>query len=186
MSFYSVALFLHIVGVLGLFVTLGLEWASLVYLRRATTAEQAREWLSVFGLLRRMGPTSLVTTLLPGLYMAATVWGWVAWIGVALAAMLLLPVFGARNGSRMAAIGQTAATESGLLSPTIRQRLRDPFLWTSVQLRATILLGIVFLMTVKPDLIGSLLTIGAAVILGLVSVLPAWGRVRLQEIREEN
>jgi hypothetical protein len=178
MTLYSIALFLHIVGALGLFVALGLEWTGLRQLRHATTAEQAREWLGVAGLVRRVGPASLVAILLPGLYMTATTWGGQAWIGIGLAAMLLLGALGALNGRRLAAIGHAAATECGDLSPVLRQRLRDPLLWTSVQTRAAIGVGIVFLMTVKPDLGGSLLTIGAAVVLGLASTLPSRALVR--------
>jgi hypothetical protein len=75
--------------------------------------------------------------------------------------------------------------ESRPLSPTFRQQLGDPLLWTSIQTRAAIALGIVFLMTVKPGLGEALLTIGLALVLGLALALPAWGRVRLQAAREE-
>jgi hypothetical protein len=187
MTFYSFALFLHIVGALGLFIALGLEWTSLLYLRRATTIEQVHQWLLVFALLRRIYPASWAAILLPGIYMIATVWGGVAWVGVALVAMVLLPVLGAAlTGRRMVAIGPAVAVERGSVSLALRQRLRDPLLWASIQVRAAIALGIVFLMTVKPDLAGALLTIGTAVVLGLASALPAWGRVQLQEAREEN
>ncbi len=181
MTFNSVALFLHIVGALGLFVALGLEWISLLYLRRVTTTEQAREWLSAFGLLRWVGSTSLGLILLTGFYMTATTWGGVAWIGIALAAMILLAALGAAlTGPRMAAVGRAVVAESGALSLAFRQRLHDPLLWASIQTRVAIALGIVFLMTVKPGLGGALLTIGVAVVLGLASALPAWSRVRLQ------
>jgi hypothetical protein len=181
MTFYSIALFLHIVGALGLFVALGLELLSLLYLRRATTTEQAREWLSAYGLLRWVGPISMGTILLPGFYMMATTWGGVAWIGIALAATILLAVIGALTGSRMAAIGRAVPTESGSLSPAFRQRLHDPFLLVSTQTRVAIALGIVFLMTVKPGLGGTLLTIGVAIILGLASTWPMWSRGRTKE-----
>ncbi|MBI1878940.1 MAG: hypothetical protein HYR94_12105 [Chloroflexi bacterium] len=187
MTFYSFALFLHIVGALGLFIALGLEWTSLWYLRRATTAEQVNQWLLVFALLRRIYPISWAAILLPGFYMTATVWGRAAWIGIAFAAIFLLPILGAViSGRRMAAIGPAVATERGSVSPGLRQRLRDPLLWASIQTRVAIALGIVFLMTVKPGLGGALLTIGLAVVLGFASALPAWGRVRLEEAREEN
>ena len=187
MTFYSFALFLHIVGALGLFMALGLEWTSLWYLRRATTAEQVNQWFLIFALLRRIYPVSWAAILLPGFYMTATVWGGVAWISIAFAGIILIVVLGvALTGRRMAAIGPAVAAERGSLSPTLRQRLHDPLLWTSIQTRAAIALGIVFLMTVKPGLDGALLTIGVAVVLGLASALPAWRRVRLQEAREEN
>ncbi len=45
MTFYSIALFLHIVGALGLSVALGLEWVSLFKLRRLANFEEARGWV---------------------------------------------------------------------------------------------------------------------------------------------
>ena len=178
-SVYSIALFLHIVGALGLFAALGLEWASLSYLRRAATVEQARDWLSMFNLQRRIYPLSWLSILIPGFYMAATAWRATAWVPTALGAVVLLAVLGAAlTGRRMASIGQSVAAENGPISSTLRQRLDDPLLRASLRIRTAIALGIVFLMSVKPDLLGSLLTIGVAGILGLVFSLPARGRDR--------
>jgi hypothetical protein len=172
MTIYSIALFLHIVGTLGLFIALGLEWTSLLYLRRASMIEPAREWLNAFSSLRRVTLTSLGIILLSGFYMMHTTWGGVAWISIALAAMILIGALGAFNLRRMAAIERAAAAESGALSSAFRQRLYNPLLWTTIQIRVAIVLGIVFLMTVKPGLEGALWTIGVAVILGLASARP--------------
>ena len=181
-SLYSVALFLHIVGALGLFVALGLEWTSLLYLRRAATADQAREWLKLFTSLRRLYPISWLAILIPGFYMAATAWRVTAWVPTALGAVVLLAVLGATlTGRRMGTIGQSVAAESGPISSTLRQRLDDPLLWASLRLRTAIALGIVFLMTVKPDLLGSLLTIGVAGVFGFAFSLPVLGRGREKE-----
>ena len=51
-----------------------------------------------------------------------------------------------------------------------------------MQTRVAIALGLVFLKTAKPDLTGSLLTIGVAIVLGLASALPM---VRTERPREE-
>ena len=178
-SLYSIALFLHIAGALGLFVGLGLEWASLAYLRRAATVEQAREWLSMFSAQRRLYPISWLAILIPGFYMAATAWRATAWIPTALGAVVLLVVLGAvLTGRRMAHIGQSVSAESGPVASTLRHRLDGPLLWASLRIRTAIALGIVFLMTVKPDLLGSLLTIGVAGVLGLAFSLPVLGRGR--------
>jgi hypothetical protein len=178
-SIYSIALFLHILGALGLFVTLCLEWASLSYLRRAATVEQARDWLSMFNAQRRIYPLSWLAILIPGFYMVATAWRGTAWVPVALGAVVLLIVIGvAFNRRRMAPIGQSVAAESGPISAALRQRLDDPTQWASLWIRTAITLGIVFLMSVKPDLLGSLLTIGVAIVLGLAFSLPVLGRSR--------
>lgn len=179
MTSYSIALFLHIVGALGLFVALGLEWVGMVYLGRASTAEQAREWLGVRGWVIRLGPASMALILLSGFYLMATSWGLKGWIVVALASLVLIAILGATlTGLRLGPIERAAAAERGQMSPALRQRLGDPLLWTSITTRTAIALGIVFLMTIKPDLVGSSITIGIAVVLGLASALPVWRRDR--------
>ncbi len=100
---------------------------------------------------------------------------------VTLAALALMISLGmVITRKRMAAIGRTVNMERGPLSPALDHVLRDPLLSISIQTRVAMALGIVFLMTVKPGLIGSLLTIGVATVLGLVSALPVLGRERTQ------
>ena len=182
MSRYSIALFLHIVGALGLFAALGLEWTSLRQLRRATTVEQVRAWFDVLGLVRRIGPASLAAILLPGFYLMAAAWGWTGWIVVALAGMGLLAALGALNGVPLAALGRELTMHQGALAAPVRERLQHPRFVASIQTRVALVLGIVFLMTVKPDLGGALLTIGVAVVLGLGASVPAWRRERARRI----
>ncbi len=106
-------------------------------------------------------------------YMMVRAWGGVAWIMVTLGAIFLLMILGmVVTRRRMVAIGQMVITERGELSHRVHQMLQDPLLWLSIQLRVGIAFGIVFLMTVKPDLGASLLTIGVATILGFVPSLP--------------
>lgn len=180
MTIYTAALFLHVMGALGLFVALGLEVTGLHHLRRAATGEEARERIRALAVLPRLYIPSMLAILLPGLYMTATVWGWrVGWTPVALVALVLLAALGAAlTGTRMPALGRSTAAASGPLSPDLRQRLRDPLPWTSIQMRTAIAVGIVFLMTVKPPLEGALLTIGVAAVLGLAASVPLWGRDR--------
>src|SRR5262249_52318321 len=99
MSAYSIALFLHIVGALGFFAALGIEWMTMTQLRKAATAEQIREWLNAAGGFRRVGMISMLTLLLAGIYMMATVWGGIPWLLVALADIVLLMVVMGRISS---------------------------------------------------------------------------------------
>jgi hypothetical protein len=179
MNFYPYALFLHIAGASGLFVTLGLEWAGMSSLRRVATAEQAREWLKLLASLRRLYPIVWLTILIPGFYMAALAWRGVAWITIALAAIVVLVILGTGLGRRrMASIVQAIAAEGGTLSSSLRQRLNDPVLWASLWIRTAIALGIVFLMAVKPGMLGSLLTMGVAILLGVAFSLSGLNRGR--------
>ncbi len=182
MNAYSIALFLHIVGALGFFVALGLEWTGLWQIRSAMTPQQVGGWMGILKSVRRVGFASMLTTVISGFYMMVTGWGGEAWIIVTVGSLVLVIVLAqVVTAPRMAAIGQALATEKGPLSQTFYSLANHPLLWISIQTRVAIALGIVFLKTAQPDLGGSLLTIGVAIVLGLASALPTLRRERVQE-----
>ena len=182
MNDYSITLFLHIVGALGFFVALGLEWTGLLQIRSATLPEQVRAWMGILKSARGVGFVSMLTTVISGIYMMVKVWGGVAWIFVSLGALALVIVLSvALTGPRMAAIGRALAAEKVPLSQAFYSLANHPLLWISIQTRVAIALGIVFLMTVKPGLGGSLLTIGVATLLGLALSMPMKRREQVQE-----
>ncbi len=182
MNAYSIALFLHIVGAVGFFVALGLEWTGLWQIRSAMTPQQVRGWMGILKSVRKVGFASMLTAVISGFYMMATVWGGVAWLYVSLGALVLvIGLSVALTGPRMAAIGRALANEKVALSPTFYRLANNPLLWISIQTRVAIALGIVFLKTAKPDLGGSLITIGVAIALGLASALPVARQERAQE-----
>lgn len=179
MNYYLIVKLIHIIGALGFFMALGTEWLSLSYARNATTSEQVRERLQISRSAQRLGPFSMLTILITGIYMMATVWHRVGWLLVALGALILIVVLGAAlTRPRMAAVGQTLATEKGPVSSSLQRLLNNSLLWLSLRTRVSIALGIVFLMTLKPELLGSLITITVAIVLGLVFSLPASNRNR--------
>ncbi len=182
MNAYSIALFLHIVGAVGFFVALGLEWTGLGQIRSAIRLDQIGAWMGILKSASRVGFASMLTAVVSGIYMMVTYWGGVAWLFVSLVALVLVIVLSlALTAPRMAAIGQALATEKGAVSKTLHSLANHPLLWISVQTRIAIALGIVFLKIARPDLGGSLLTIGIAIVLGFVSALPMPRRERAQE-----
>ena len=176
MTLYSAALFLHIVGALLLFTALSLEGVGLRQMRRASTPEQVRDAAGIAGLARMVGPASLVGIAVPGLYMTATSWGWVPWILVGLAAWLLVGASGAFNGIRLASIGRAAAAGGQPLSAELNARIGDPLMVTLWLMRGAIVLAVVFLMTVKPGIVGAVLVVVAGAAIGGVASLPTWRR----------
>lgn len=173
MSNYSIALFLHIAGALGFFVVLGLEWIGLSQVRRARLPDEARAILGMVKSADRLGFISMPTTIVTGIYMLLTVWGWVPWIIVMLGALVLeIVLFVVLAKPRMATIEQALAAETEFVSQTFHNLVNDPILWISIRTRVAIILGIVFLKIATPDLGGSLVTIGIAIVLGLASALP--------------
>lgn len=182
MSIYSFALFLHIAGSLGFFITLGLEWTSLHQIKNAGTSEQVRAWISIFNGTRRFGMASTLTIIVAGIYLMASAWGGAAWIIVTLAAMgLMIVLINTLTRPRTLAIAQVVTAGKGPMSSAVQSLVNDPRLWISIQTRMAISLGIVFLMTVKPGLGGSLLTISMAIVIGLASSLPMIRRKSVKE-----
>ncbi len=173
MNDYSIALFLHIVGALGLFVALGLEWTGLWQIKSAIIPEQVREWMGVLKSVRKFGFASMLATFISGIYMTLTEWGGAAWIIVTLGSLVLVISLAlVLTGPRMAALGKALASGKGALPKTFHALTNHPLLWISIQTRVAIALGIVFLKIAQPDLGGSLLTVGVAIVLGLASALP--------------
>src|ERR1700730_11955838 len=164
MNLYSIALFVHVVGALLLFVTLTVEGVALRLLHRAATPEAAKSAAGMLRLNRIVGPVSALGALIPGLYMTATSWGWVAWIGVDFVSWLLIAVLGAVNGIRIVGLERSQALLSGI---------RTPMFLVSWMTRVGIALGAIFLMTVKPGAVAAVLAIliaaaaGAALGIGL-------------------
>ncbi len=182
MNNYSIALFFHIVGALGFFVALGLEWTGLYQIRNAIPPEQVRAWMGILKSVRRVGFASMLTTVISGLYMMVAIWGGVGWVIVSLGALVLVIVLSvALTGPRMAAIGRTLTMGKGSVPHNLQDLANHPLLWVSIQTRVAIALGIVLLKTAKPDLGGSLLTIGVAIVLGIASALPMPRRERSQK-----
>jgi hypothetical protein len=176
MTLYSVELFVHVVSALGIFAALTLEAAALIRLRRATSANEARLWIEFAPGVPALAIGSLVFLLLSGIFMTAQMSGWkLAWSRVALGALILIAPLGAVTGRRMRAIRQACAannpTESDLFG-----RLRDPFLKFSMNIRIALVLGIVLLMTAKPELRESVGIIVSSVFLGFVSTILLWRR----------
>jgi hypothetical protein len=137
-------LFIHVVAAMGTFAALGIEALALAQLGRASGGDTERAAVAALGSSRRVGGASMLVLVLTGLGLAAKYWQWQgAWIGSGLAGLV--------------AIGLVGGLMSGRGAP-----------WTSFAIRAALLMGVVYLMTVKPGRVVSLGVLGAAVVVGLV------------------
>lgn len=176
---YSISLFLHIVGALGIFASLAFEQAALVNLRRANTMSQAREWLSSLRALQRVqGPSALVL-LATGIYMMVTSWRQQAWAASGLVGMVVMALIGVFvTARRMKVIGPAVAAGDGPLPAELRERLADPALRMSASVRVALALGIVFNMSVKPGAIGAVASLVIATALGVIAAQLSRGSSR--------
>jgi len=174
MSIYTIVLFLHVSGAIGYFVSIGIWLFGLVSLRRAQRVEQVRALVHLVGLTGPLFGISVLLILAAGLYMAFTAWSLqTGWIAVALVSLVLMAPLGtALIEPRRRAIERLAReAPDGPPPQSLEQRIHDPVLLTALQTVAALLFGIVFLMTTKPSLAGSLIVIVVALALGLASGL---------------
>jgi hypothetical protein len=117
--------------------------------------------------------------------MARTVWGLeTSWILVALASILLIigPLIGGIIETTRALVKTAKESQNRCNFPALRARITDPLLGAALQSNLAVGIGIVFLMTNKPSLIGSIITMGTALLLGAISGLPLWYAVRRRQL----
>jgi hypothetical protein len=174
MSIYTIVLFLHVSGAIGYFISIGTWLFGLSAIRRAQRVEQVRALTNLTGRLGLFFGISVLLILASGLYMALTAWSLqTGWIGVALISLVLIaPLSTALIEPRRRAIDRLAReAPDGPLPQALERRTHDPILATALQTVAALLLGIVFLMTTKPALSGSLIVMAVALALGLASGL---------------
>ncbi len=189
MSLYTIVLFLHVSGDIGLFIGIGTQLFSLAALRRAKNVAQVRAIVGLITMSDSVSVVSALLTIAAGLYMALTVWGLqTGWIAVALASIIVLlpPLIRGVIEPRMRAIVAMAReAPDGPLSAALSAHIHDPVLGTALQTMAALVLGIVFLMTIKPSLVGSIIAMAVALALGLTSGLPLWRAARIAHPRTE-
>jgi hypothetical protein len=177
MSAYAIALFVHIVGALGFGVALGLEWTGLRQLRNAASPNNVQAWMRILQRAVGVGFISMLATVVTGIYLMVTAWGAVPWLSVTVVALgMLIGLSVVVTRPRMRAIGRALAAGHGPMSPTFRGLVNHLLLWVSIQTRAAVTLGIILLKVAKPDLAGSLLIVGVALVLGIASALPTLRR----------
>lgn len=172
MTLYSIALFAHILGVLGLFMAVALEMTSMLGMRRARMVEQVRTWANLSSVSDKVLPLTALPILVAGVYMAFVAWGWqTAWIDVSLLVLILIGIVGTLvNSRRLRMIHRDAEQASaGPVPLALVRQIEDPVLWTSVQTLNVMALGVVFLMTVKPSWLGALVVLVLSIVLGVIS-----------------
>lgn len=181
----SVELFLHIAGVIGMFVGYGALVLGTVALQRARTVDEVRTLAAVLTRGRRIGfehisvidvivVASVLLIAVTGLHMASYTGDWRSgWTEVAIATFVLLaPIGPLVINPRLHAISRIANEASpDEVTGHIRAQLRDPLLSGSLRSSFVVLVGIVFLMAVKPAIGWSVAVIVAAVAIGIAWTL---------------
>jgi hypothetical protein len=168
----SLTLFVHIVGMLTLFVGLGLEWASLDGLQRAITREQALPWLRLVVMVPRVSGIAVAAIVVSGFFLGARI-GVLGndWMRASYGALLLMAIVsGPVSRSPMRALKRVAdVTAEGTVA--LRAAAANPILRLSLRIRVAFGLAIVLLMIAKPGAGESLLVLALASIMTIATSL---------------
>jgi len=182
----DVELFVHLVGVISVFIGFGTLLLATFALGRASRVEQVRAIMTPLVAGRRIGPEqiSLIDVLViagvfliaaSGIAMAkANDYLLSAWVEVATVSFLLMaPVGPFVINPRLHGIAQESERNSdGPIPAALRGLIQDRFLVLAMRCSVSVLLGIVFLMATKPSLAASIAVMLTAVIIGAALSLP--------------
>jgi len=181
MTAYAIALFFHFVGMVGLFVGYGLEWTGSSLLRKAKTSDDARSALGLYRLSLPISGPGLLLLIITGGYLAAVTGGmrqgWIsgALLGIVFALGIGFVFILPRVRTIRAAIPQGSAP----LAPTALARANDPMIVTLIRVRFMLALGIVALMTSKPQLLSTaLFVLLGSIVIGMLAAIGAWAKTK--------
>jgi hypothetical protein len=189
---YSIALFFHVMGAILLFVGLGVLILATIAIRRVRRVEPLRSLIGPLTAGRQIAfeHISLVDLLvvagvlliaLSALYMVPNAWSFdVPWIRVAIASTLLIAPLGpAVVDPRLHAIARASADlPDGPLDARVIARTHDPALTIALDVMASTLVGVVFLMTNKPPVLESVAAVAVAASVGIAIGVAAVSRAR--------
>ena len=170
----TLVLFGHVVGVLALFVGLGVEWLSLEALRRATVRAEAQRWVGISAGVPRITGIALAAIAISGFYLGARV-GVLGdgWMRASYAALLLMGIVaGPVTQPRMRAFRRAANDPSDRAVTALRAAASDSILRVSLRVRVAFGLAVVYLMIGKPDAGDSLIVLSLALILAVAMAIP--------------
>jgi hypothetical protein len=182
----DVELFVHLVGVISVFIGFGTLLLATFALGRASRVEQVRAIMTPLVAGRRIGPEhiSLIDVLViagvlliasSGIAMArANDYLLSTWVEVATVSFLLVaPVGPFVINPRLHGIAEESQRNSdGPIPAALASLIQDRLLVLAMRCSVSVLLGIVFLMATKPSLAASIAVILTAVVLGGALSLP--------------
>ena len=181
---YEWLLFTHLLGVALLLAGLGVHVVSVERLRSAPRVADMRVLLASAKYGERLvfiGAGLLVTA---GLTLAARFWSFKdGWIATSIGLVVAQGIAGSILGRRMERLrGALESAPGGVPTTDLAVLARDPVLHASNRISVTIIVEILFLMSVKPALPGILWSLLAAAGIGSIAISPLFTRRRQQRV----
>ena len=170
MSLFNAVLFVHMLGLIGLFGGVVMVQHAGARLRRAATWEEARFWLQLLARTPPMMGGGTVMLLLTGLYMAYAQYTFMTpWIVVAIIGAVAFGLGGPMIvGPRLGRAAAVVMQSTGTIPESSRAVVSDPPLWSAIFAMNIGAMGLLWLMTNKPGWTGSIAIPLALTVLGAI------------------
>jgi len=151
MTLYNVALFIHIIGVIVLFIAYGIGQRAGARMRGAASVDHARLWLGLLRVTTPMFPTALLLLLGSGLFMAADRWMFTTpWVAVSIAAVVVIGALAGYVTRRFGRISAALEMAGEELAGEVRAALDDAGTWMAMFAINGMSFAVLWLMVVKP------------------------------------
>lgn len=179
MDTYLIVKYLHLLSVMAAIAVTTIIHFNLVRVKKADQVPQALDALATVQKLGPRMPLAALALFLTGAYLTQNRWGFglaFVQVGIAgLASMLVvgLAVLRPRMGTLGKAFGQAG---SGPVTDDLKAKVRDPAIWIGSHYQPIMAATVMFLMTIKPGMMGSLIAIGVAIVLSVGSAAPMMKR----------
>lgn len=174
MNRYDIALFIHLLSLLLAATATVLTTFGAVRLRDVTSVGEAGEWLRLVGKAVPLFPLAILGLVGTGVYMTEARWSWSApWIQAAVLGLGMIVLLGSGIEANRGKVLRRELATSGL-SLRARRLLRDPVSWTAKVLTQTLVIAVVFVMTMKPAAPTAFGALALALIAGAVGAMPLW------------
>jgi hypothetical protein len=168
---YGLVLFFHLAALLAAISTAGVAHFAEGRLAAAETVSVARTWAALLNRAAPVFPLALLVLLVSGAYLVRREWRWDSgWVEAGLVGVFLLLANGAgivrrRNLMLKRELGAAAG---GPLTDALRQLTRRDIGAIASWANTGLAVGVVFVMTTKPGLGGSLAALAVAAALGVM------------------
>jgi hypothetical protein len=169
MTAYTVALFIHLLGVIALFGAFVLLQRAGPRLRGAQTVEQARTWVELARTTTPMIVSGAVMLLVTGMFMIGTTWGTLTpWAAVALAGLAMMATLHVLVNRHHFALVSAAVTAAPAGPPpaSLARLISAPAPWAILFANNGMALASLWLMATKPDWLGAIVPMLALALVG--------------------
>jgi hypothetical protein len=166
----SIALFIHLLGVVTLFIAFALVQRGGAKVRSATDVAELRLWLGLTQSTRAMFPAAFLFLFGSGAYLTNRFWSFdTPWISVGVVSIIVMLVLGTLVvGRGFAAIGR-AAQAAGAVTPEVRRLAARRLTWIVAYALNAMAMGMLWLMVSKPGWTGSVAIVAALAVVGALA-----------------